>query len=118
MKRPGTLLAAGLVLPGILLLASLPGVQAGQQTFSSVSSGTAPAPFPTPTGLLVSGVYFGIYPGYGPYHPTHPCTGGHCHPVRPPGPPPVRPPLPPPVRPPTPTRPAPPVAPRPVPLRP
>ena len=103
MKRSWTPLAIGLAAVAGLLL--FPGIQAlaQQQTFSSVSSGTPPAPLPTPTGLSVSGVYFGYYPGYGPYRPYHPCTTGHCTPVKP-------------VHPPVGTRPvAPPPMPRPAP---
>jgi hypothetical protein len=110
MKRPWTPRAIGLAALAVLLLA--PGMRAiaQQQTFSSVSSGKAPVPGPTATGLSVWGLYYGINPGYGPNHPYHPyppCTTGHCRPV-------VRP-----VQPPAPIRPvAPPPVPRPVPPRP
>jgi hypothetical protein len=83
MKRLWTPLAIGLAALAALLLAPSVGALAQQQTFSSVSSGRPPAPLPTPTGLSVSGVYFGIYPGYRPYHPYPPCTTGHCRPVKP-----------------------------------
>lgn len=107
MIRLRTLLAIGLVALAALMLS--PGVRAlaQQQTFSSVSSGTPPAPLPTPTGLSVSGVYFGIYPGYAPYHRYPPCTTGHCRPVVKPVHPPVttRPVVPPPMPRPAPPRP-------------
>jgi hypothetical protein len=107
MKRPWTMLATGLALAGVLLIAGSPGVLAGQQTFSSVSSGTPPAPLATPAGLSVSGVYFGIYQNNRPYHPYPPCYNPHCrHPLRPV----------PPNRPPVPSRPVP--VPRPAPPRP
>lgn len=110
MKRLWTPLAMGLAALAAFLLAPAVGALAQQQTFSSVSSGTPPAPWPTPTSLNVSDAYLGIYPVYGPHHPYPPCTAGPCrpvHPVRPvhPGPVPIHPVAPPPM-------------PRPVPLRP
>jgi hypothetical protein len=104
MKRLWTPLAIGVATLAALLLAPSVGALAQQQTFSSVSSGTPPAPLPTPTSWSVSGVYLGIYPGY-PYRP--PCAAGHCRPVKPAPHSPVT------------THPiAPPPAPRPVPPRP
>jgi len=80
MKRPQTTLAAGLALIGALLVAPMPHALAGQQTFSSVSSGAPPAPYPTATSLGVSGVYLGIYPGNAPLRPFPPCQGSRCKP--------------------------------------
>jgi len=106
MKRPGTPLASAFALFAILAAASGSAL-AQQQTFSSVSSGKAPSPRPTQTGVSVPGVYLGIYPNGHPYHPRprptvapRPCPGGHC-------PPPVPPPHPLPTTPVTPVRPAP-----------
>jgi hypothetical protein len=107
MKRLLTPFGIGLAALAALLLVPGVGALAQQQTFSSVSSGAPPAPLPTPTGLSVSGVYLGIYPGYGPHQSPPPCKTGHCRPVKPVPHPPVT------------TRPvAPPPMPRPAPPRP
>jgi hypothetical protein len=79
MKRSWTPLAIGLAAVAGLLLSPGIGALAQQQTFSSVSSGTPPAPWPTPTSLNVSDAYLGIYPVYGP----HRCVTGPCRPVKP-----------------------------------
>jgi hypothetical protein len=105
MKRLRTWFGTGITLLATLVLLPTPHALAGQQTFSSVSSGKAPAPAPTPTSLNLSGIYLGIGNGYGPHHPHRPpCVGYQCPPpshLRPPA---------------TTSRPV--VPPRPMPLRP
>ena len=82
MKRPWTPRAIGFAALAAFLLVPSIGALAGQQTFSSVSSGTAPTPYPTPTSMNVSGAYLNLYPGIWPYHWYPPCSG-HCRPVHP-----------------------------------
>ena len=70
------------------MLAAAAGARADQQTFSSVSSGKAPAPQPTQTSMGVPGLYLGVYPNQTPHpyhtprppHPPQPCPGGRCPP--------------------------------------
>ncbi|HTA39933.1 MAG TPA: hypothetical protein VK760_12700 [Candidatus Acidoferrales bacterium] len=81
MKRLWTPLAIGFAALAAFLLAPSMGALAGQQTFSSVSTGWGPAPGPTATSMTVSEGYLNLYPSYWPYH-WYPCSTGHCHPVR------------------------------------